>query len=55
MKRYIEWILTAGLIGVLMYLGNSQFHLKYLKVFIFTLMPMVILLEALFCLTHEKG
>lgn len=55
MKRYSEWVLTACLIGILMYLGNSQFHLKHLKVFLFMLMPMVFLIEVLFCLTREKG
>jgi hypothetical protein len=53
-NKYIEWILIACFVGILMYLGNSQFHLKHLKVFLCILIPMVFVLEMLFRLTRER-
>jgi hypothetical protein len=54
MKRFFEWALIACLIGVLIYLGHSQFHLKHLRIFLFTLIPMVFFVVASFRWMHPR-
>jgi len=34
MRVHFEWVLVAGIIGILMYMGQSQFHQKHLNVFL---------------------
>ena len=55
MRVHFEWVLVAGLIGILMYMGQSQFHQRHLNVFLIIALSLVFLIMVGFYRIRGKG